>query len=137
MESAVNIDIMVIPCSRNKVRIFSAKDVSLSSIFSMVCLILATCVSRSFRFCDNISSLACFSIFSRLICPYTTAFFHRYKWYHFLLLLTFWYLFGFVYQSLLILRCYLQAHPICFVGPYRSLKVLACRSQYFVMPLVF
>ena len=44
IERAVSIENMVIPCSRNKVRILSAKDVSLSRTFSRVCLILAICV---------------------------------------------------------------------------------------------
>ena len=44
IERAVSSDIIVILCSRNKVRIPSAKDASLSSTFLMVCLILATCV---------------------------------------------------------------------------------------------
>ena len=59
-EKGVNIENIVIPCSRNKVRILSAKDVSLSRTFSSICLILPTCVWRSFRFCDSISSLAFF-----------------------------------------------------------------------------
>ena len=42
IERAVSIEDMVMPCSRNKVRIFSAKNVSLSRTFSMVCLIHAT-----------------------------------------------------------------------------------------------
>ena len=44
MDRAVSIVAIVIPCSRNKVQILSAKDVSLSRTFSKVCLILATCV---------------------------------------------------------------------------------------------
>ena len=44
MERTVSIENMVMPCSRNKVRIFSVKDASLSRTFSRVCLILATCV---------------------------------------------------------------------------------------------
>ena len=44
MDRAVSIENMVMPCSRNKVRILSAKDASLSRTFSRVCLILATCV---------------------------------------------------------------------------------------------
>ena len=63
IERAVSIEKIVIPCSRNKAVILSAKDVFLSRTFSRVCLILATCVRRSFQFCDNISSLACFSVF--------------------------------------------------------------------------
>ena len=44
IEKAVNIENMVILCSRNRVRILSAKDVSFSRTFSRVYLILATCV---------------------------------------------------------------------------------------------
>ena len=44
IERAVSIENMVIPCSRNKVRIISVNDTSLSRTFSRVCLILATCV---------------------------------------------------------------------------------------------
>ena len=73
-ERAVRIEYIVMPCSWNKVRIFSAKDVFLSRTFSRVCLILATCVSRSFRFYESISSLAFFLSSSRLIFLYTAAF---------------------------------------------------------------
>ena len=66
IERAVSTGIIVISCSRNKVRIVSTKDVSLSRTFSMVCLILATCVRRSFQFCDSISRLGCFPVFSSL-----------------------------------------------------------------------
>ena len=62
-ERAVSIENIVIPCSRNRVLILTPKDVFLSRTFSRVCLILATCVWRSFRFCDSISILACFSVF--------------------------------------------------------------------------
>ena len=44
IERAVSIDSIVIPCSRNKIQTLSAKDASLSGIFSMICLILATYV---------------------------------------------------------------------------------------------
>ena len=44
IERAVSIENIVIPCSLNKVRILSARDVSLSETFSRVCLILATYV---------------------------------------------------------------------------------------------
>ena len=44
IERAVTIEKIVVPCSRNKVRNLSAKDVFLSKTFSRVCLILATCV---------------------------------------------------------------------------------------------
>ena len=54
---------MVIPCSRNKVRIHSAKDVPLSRIFSIVRFIFTNCVLRSFQFSDSISSLACFLVY--------------------------------------------------------------------------
>ena len=63
IERAVSIENIVIPCSRKRVRILSAKDVFWSRTFSMVCLILATWIWRSSRFCDSISSLACFSVF--------------------------------------------------------------------------
>ena len=63
MDWAVRIEAIVKPCSLNRIRILSARDISLSRTFSRVCLILATCVWRSFRFCDSISSLVCFSVF--------------------------------------------------------------------------
>ena len=44
IERAVRIENMVMPCSRNKARILSVKDVFLSRTFSRVCLILGTCV---------------------------------------------------------------------------------------------
>ena len=44
IERAVSIEKIVIPCSRNKVRIFSADDLFLSRTFYRVCLILVTCV---------------------------------------------------------------------------------------------
>ena len=44
IEKAASIEDMVIPCSLNRVQILSSKDVFLSRTFSMVCLILATCV---------------------------------------------------------------------------------------------
>ena len=44
IDRAVSIKNMVLPCSLNKARILSNRDVSLSRIFSMVCLILATCI---------------------------------------------------------------------------------------------
>ena len=59
----VSVEIIVTIYSGIKVRILSGKCVFLSRTFSMVYLILATCVWRSFRFCDNISNLACFSVF--------------------------------------------------------------------------
>ena len=62
IERAFRIEKIVMPCSRNKVRILSAKDVFLSRTLSRVCLILATCVWRSFRFCHSICNLACFSV---------------------------------------------------------------------------
>ena len=58
-----SINAIVISCSRNKVQILSAKDASLSRIFSMVCLIRATYVCKSFLFCNSISSHACGSFF--------------------------------------------------------------------------
>ena len=63
IENMVRIENTVMPCSRNKVRILFAKDVFFSGTFSRVCLIFATCVWRSFRFCGSISNLACFSVF--------------------------------------------------------------------------
>ena len=44
IEKVVRIENMVMPCSRNKVQILSAKDVFLSRTFSRDYLILATCV---------------------------------------------------------------------------------------------
>ena len=44
IEKAVSIENIVIPCTRNKVWILSAKEVFWSRTFSRVCLILATCV---------------------------------------------------------------------------------------------
>ena len=41
---AVNVKIIVTTCSRIKVRILSGKGVFLSRTYSMVCLILVTCV---------------------------------------------------------------------------------------------
>ena len=92
IEKAVNIENMVMPCSRNRVRIISANDVFLSRTFSRVFLTLATCVRRSFRFCDSISSLAFFRYLSRLICLCMTAFAHQNKSDHFLPLPAIWYL---------------------------------------------
>ena len=43
-ETAVSTEIIVIPYSRDKVRTLSAKSVSLSRTFSMICFMLATCV---------------------------------------------------------------------------------------------
>ena len=54
---------VVIPFSRNKVRILSVKYVSLSRTFPMVCLILPTYVCRSFQFWDSISIIAFLSVF--------------------------------------------------------------------------
>ena len=59
----VNIENMVIPCSRNRVRILSANNEFSWRNFSRLCLILAICVWRPFRFCASISSLALFSVF--------------------------------------------------------------------------
>ena len=44
MDRAVSIENMVIPCSLNRVQILSTKDPSLLRTFSIVYLILATCV---------------------------------------------------------------------------------------------
>lgn len=43
-----NIDTVVISCSQNKLQILSTKDLPSSVTFSIVCLILASCVRRSF-----------------------------------------------------------------------------------------
>ena len=59
--TAVTTEKIVISCSLNKVRIFSPKEVSLSSIFPIVCFILPTRVRGSLRFCDKNWSLACHS----------------------------------------------------------------------------
>ena len=57
IEGAVNIDTIVMLCSRNKVRLLSIKDLSSLRTFSMVCLILAKCVRRSFQFCNSVLTL--------------------------------------------------------------------------------
>ena len=44
IERSVSIENIVMPCSRNKVRILSPRDISLSRTFSRVYLILATCI---------------------------------------------------------------------------------------------
>ena len=73
-KKAESVEIIVIIYSRSKIQILSGKDVLLSKIlsgkdvllsktFSRVSLFLTTWVWRSFRFCDSISSLACFSVF--------------------------------------------------------------------------
>ena len=63
IERAVSIENMVIPWSKYTVRILSPKYVFWSRSFWRICLILATCVWRSFRFCDSISSLPYFLVF--------------------------------------------------------------------------
>ena len=91
IERAVSIENKVMPCLQNKVRILFANDVSWSRTFAIVCLILATCVWRSFRFCESIQALSVFRYSSRLICFCTTVFVHWYSWGRFLLTLAFWY----------------------------------------------
>ena len=88
IERAVCIDTIVISYSRIKVRMFFAKDESLSRIFSKFCFILATCVFKIFLFCDSVSSLAYCSVFKN-------------KWNH---LQSFAITFSCVYQFSLILR---------------------------------
>ena len=44
IEKAVHTETIVIPCSLNKIWILSTKDASLSRTFSMICLIIPTCV---------------------------------------------------------------------------------------------
>ena len=56
---AESVEIIVIICSRIKIRTLSGKDVSLSIIFSRVCLILATCLRR---FSDSVTVYLLFSI---------------------------------------------------------------------------
>ena len=111
MDRAVSIENIVMPCSLNRIRILSANDVSWSRIFSMVCLILATCVWRSFRFCDNISSLVCSN-------PVP------------------WYLSWCVFINLCQVRSYLTVDPVCFVKPYQYQRILTYRGWYFAMLLV-
>ena len=133
IERAVTIEKIVVPCSRNKVRNLSAKDVFLSKTFSRVCLILATCVWRSFRFCDSISNLACFSVFkssnlslySCLCSSESVGSFSTSS--NFLVSLFMRFLISLNFE------CYLRVHPVFFVKPYRSLKILACQGQHFVM----
>ena len=62
-------------------------------------------------------ALLVFQYLNHLISLCTTVSVHRYKSDHFLLLLTFWYLFGCAYNALLMLRCYLRVHSVCFVRP--------------------
>ena len=67
IKRVVNIDFTVVPCSRKKVRIPSAKDWFLSRSFSMICLILVTWVWNFFGVCDSISNLAFCSVFNSSI----------------------------------------------------------------------
>ena len=97
IEKAVSIENILMPCSENKVRILSANDVLRSRTFSRVCLILVTCVWRSFDSLTVFVALPVFWYSSRLICPCITAFVHKYKWDRFLLLQTFWYLVWYTY----------------------------------------
>ena len=74
IERTVSTDIIIIPNSRDKVQILSAKDVSLSRTFSMICFILATCVQRLFFFCLVFLALLIFHYSSHLAYPYTATF---------------------------------------------------------------
>ena len=70
--TAVKIAANIIPFSLNKVLNFSAREVSLSKIFSMVSLILKVWLRNSFLFCERTSSMAsrsvsAFSILSRIL----------------------------------------------------------------------
>lgn len=78
-ERAVNIDTMVILCSRNEAKILSTKDLSSSRIFSMGCLILSTCFWGSFLPCDSISSLDFCSV-SIISSLFIAAFVLQNKW---------------------------------------------------------
>ena len=62
IERDESIDIILILCSRNRIWIRSAKDLSSSRTFSMVCLILAIWVCRSSRVSGSISRFACLSL---------------------------------------------------------------------------
>ena len=93
LERAVWIENMVMSCSQNKVQILSSKDVFLSRTFSRVYLILVTCVRRSFRFCDIISNLACFSIFKSFNLSLYNCLYSSEQVGSVLLLPVFWYLF--------------------------------------------
>ena len=61
IDRAAKIDNFVITFSRKRLRILFAKGVSLARTFSRVDVVLATCVWRSFQFCESISNLVCFS----------------------------------------------------------------------------
>ena len=50
-----------------------------------------------FNFVTVFLALPVSQYFSRLICPFKTVFVHQNKWDHFLLVPTFWYLFGCAY----------------------------------------
>ena len=89
IEKAVNIENMVISCSWKRVQILPDNDVSSSRTFAMVFLILVTCVWRSFRFFDSISSLACFWVLKHIVFLCITVFVHQYSQDTFLLLWTF------------------------------------------------
>ena len=73
----------------------------------------------------------------RLTCLYTTVSVHWSNLNHFVLLVTFWYPFQYVYQFPSVLKYYLLAHPVCLVRPCQFLKTLAYLGRYFVMLLVF
>ena len=81
------------PCSLNRVRILSTNDVFWSRTFSMVCLILATCVWTFSDFVTVFLALPVVQYLGRLVYLYTTAFVDWYKLDHFLLPPAPWYLF--------------------------------------------
>ena len=136
-KAAIN-ENMVIPWSRKRVRILSANFASWSRTFAMICLILilGTCVWRSFRFCDSIFSLACFSVFKssnlylyNCICSSV--------WQG-----SFCTSSNFLVSLLMRLsisvnfEVYLSVHPVCFVKRYRYPKTLTCRGRCFDLLLV-
>ena len=63
---AESIDTIVMPCSTISYKFFPLKIISPSRTFSMVCLILATCVQRSFQFFVSTLSVARCSVFKSL-----------------------------------------------------------------------
>ena len=84
VKRAESVEIIVIICSRIRIRILSAKELSSSRTFSRVCLILVTCVWGLF---DSVRVFFRYS--TRLIYPYLTVFVHQNKLDCFLLLSTF------------------------------------------------
>ena len=65
---AIRIENMVMPCSRNNLRILSAKDASLPRTFSRVCLMLKTCVSPSFCMIFSVLGSSKLSLYKVLAC---------------------------------------------------------------------